>query len=582
MIEQYYDEELRYLQEAGAEFARAYPERARYLNIDAVGDRDPYVERLFEGFAFLAARVREKLDDSFPELTEGLIDLMWPAFLETIPSCTIVQFQPRRGMVQETRVLPRGAELLSGAVGAERCVCRFLTVFPVPVHPLQMSGFERITDLRGRETLRFTFSVERGVRPETLVLDPLRLFVRAEPDSARLLHYYMSTCAVEAGLYDTNGTCLRPLDPVVAVGPAAACTSESLLPDDIGAVAGHRQLIDYFVFPEKNLFLDLGGLGQASEFLDGRDSFVYSVTLGRRFPADRPFDQGAFRLYCSPAVNIFNHDCEPVLFDGTRNEVNLVADSTYRRSMEVSRVCKVSGIDRISGHRREYSAHMSHAPQENKQSGLFAVKRRRSPEGRRTVSISLTADRGGDVHPGAETIVVQALCTNGNVPREELGEGDINRPGRGFPDTIMFTNITRPTLPCSAPERSDYLWTFLSQLSASLFSIADPDILRSLLLLYEWSGLESRRRIINAICAVSTRPADRILDGEVMRGVELVVEIGADGIGSEGDMHLFGGALHKYLQHFVTINSFVQLVLVRRPEGMRMEWCSLRGKRWPI
>ena len=73
MIEKYYEEELRYLYESGTEFAKAHPDRAQFLNIDSVGDRDPYVERLFEGFAFLAARIREKLDDSFPQLTEGII-----------------------------------------------------------------------------------------------------------------------------------------------------------------------------------------------------------------------------------------------------------------------------------------------------------------------------------------------------------------------------------------------------------------------------------------------------------------------------------------------------------------------------
>ena len=78
MIEKYYEEELRYLYESGRQFAEAHPDQARFLNIEAVGDRDPYVERLFEGFAFLAARIREKLDDSFPELSEGLVDLLWP------------------------------------------------------------------------------------------------------------------------------------------------------------------------------------------------------------------------------------------------------------------------------------------------------------------------------------------------------------------------------------------------------------------------------------------------------------------------------------------------------------------------
>ena len=71
LTQRYFEAEMRYLREAGKEFAQAYPDRAAMLNLDKPGARDPYVERLFEGFAFLMGRLREKLDDDLPELTEG-------------------------------------------------------------------------------------------------------------------------------------------------------------------------------------------------------------------------------------------------------------------------------------------------------------------------------------------------------------------------------------------------------------------------------------------------------------------------------------------------------------------------------
>ena len=83
----YYDAEMRYLLEAGEEFARAHPEQAAMLNLD-------FVERLFEGFAFLMGRMREKLDDDLPELTEGVVSLLWPHYLRTIPSMSVVEFTP--------------------------------------------------------------------------------------------------------------------------------------------------------------------------------------------------------------------------------------------------------------------------------------------------------------------------------------------------------------------------------------------------------------------------------------------------------------------------------------------------------
>lgn len=97
----YFEAEMRYLREAGKEFARAHPDRAAMLNLDKPGARDPYVERLFEGFAFLMGRLREKLDDDLPELTEGLVSLLWPHYMRTIPSLAIVEFSPDwRGLRQ--------------------------------------------------------------------------------------------------------------------------------------------------------------------------------------------------------------------------------------------------------------------------------------------------------------------------------------------------------------------------------------------------------------------------------------------------------------------------------------------------
>ena len=159
MIEKYYEEELRYLYESGKEFAKAYPDRAQFLNIDAVGDRDPYVERLFEGFAFLAARIREKIDDSFPELTESLINLMWPNFLKEIPAVAIVQFAPRAGLLQETRVLPRGSEVLSNPVGPEHAICRFTTTADVRLAPVTLDSIEKSVDTKGKASLAFHFQL---------------------------------------------------------------------------------------------------------------------------------------------------------------------------------------------------------------------------------------------------------------------------------------------------------------------------------------------------------------------------------------------------------------------------------------
>ena len=68
--------ELQYIREMGAEFAEAYPRIAARLGMDGIECADPYVERLIESFAFLAARVQLKLDARHPEFTQHLLEMV--------------------------------------------------------------------------------------------------------------------------------------------------------------------------------------------------------------------------------------------------------------------------------------------------------------------------------------------------------------------------------------------------------------------------------------------------------------------------------------------------------------------------
>ena len=52
----HYNNELKFMQEMGGEFARTFPKIAGRLGLEGLDCADPYVERLLEGFAFLTAR----------------------------------------------------------------------------------------------------------------------------------------------------------------------------------------------------------------------------------------------------------------------------------------------------------------------------------------------------------------------------------------------------------------------------------------------------------------------------------------------------------------------------------------------
>src|SRR6476619_5312994 len=87
-----YLKELSYLRRMGERVARRHPKIARRLELQADECPDPHVERLIESFAFLAARIQTDLDNDFPEIATELLDVLYPNYLNPVPSMTVVRF----------------------------------------------------------------------------------------------------------------------------------------------------------------------------------------------------------------------------------------------------------------------------------------------------------------------------------------------------------------------------------------------------------------------------------------------------------------------------------------------------------
>ncbi|MBN1575395.1 MAG: type VI secretion system baseplate subunit TssF, partial [Chitinispirillaceae bacterium] len=539
MIEKYYEEELRYLYDSGKEFARAHPDRAQFLNIDAVGDRDPYVERLFEGFAFLAGRIREKLDDSFPELTEGLINLLWPHFHHAIPSLTIIECRPRKGHLQEMRVLPRGSELLSNPVGPDAVICKFITTSDILLNPVSLARIGKSVDARGNASLTFNFEIDNGVKWQNLTLNPLRMYLHAEMPTALALHQLLARHIVRAEVSLDDGRSVTALDPATLVTPGGFSENEALLQGDSRAFRGYELLLEYFVYPEKFLFIDFRGFEPVPAIDPPPSRFSLSLTFNRDFPENKPFGVENFRLHCSPAVNLFRHEAEPVVNTGRAIEYLVRADS-HSRSFTTHSIISVIGVDRKSGERYVYEPFHTFKSIGKPGIRTYTTHFRQGLDNQRDLFLTIGGKQAEEGVLKEENLSIEAWCTNGVLPREELRDGSISRGGQDFPDFVMFTNITRPTLPCPPPPGEEYLWVFLSHLGATYSSFSSTESLKAFLKLYEWSHSEGRARRIEAISDVGIKPIESLFGGSIVRGIEIAISLQEAEFVDSGDLFLFG------------------------------------------
>ena len=123
---------------------------------------------------------------------------------------------------------------------------------------------------------------------------------------------------------------------------------------------------------------------------------------------------------------------------------------------------------------------------------------------------------------------------------------------------------------------------FLSHLSSTLTTLSNPTSLKQLLRLYDWSGSEGRGRKIDAISDVSSRPVERIVNGSSIRGIEFSIAVAETNFLDAGDIRLFGQLLKEFLAQYISINTFLELVVIMKPSGASLRWDSLKGKQWPI
>ena len=253
-LDRYYREELHYLKELGAEFAARNASLAPFLARESF---DPDVERLLEGFAFLTGRLRQKLDDELPELTQSLAQIVAPHLLTPIPAMTVVQFVPSATGGRARMTVERGAEVGSRPIRGGRC--RFRTCYDVRLVPARVVGASAVT-LARRGRLDLVLELTDRAEFAELGLDRLRLYLDPGGNGSLARSLYMALRMQCRGVRVEDGTGRGfdlAADVVQAVGFEA---HETVIPWPDKVASGYRLLQEFFVFPDKFMFVDIDGL----------------------------------------------------------------------------------------------------------------------------------------------------------------------------------------------------------------------------------------------------------------------------------------------------------------------------------
>jgi type VI secretion system protein ImpG len=593
----YYNEELRHLREMGAEFAKAFPKVAARLGMEGLEVTDPYVERLLEGFAFLAGRIQLKLDAEFPRFTQRLLEIVYPQFLAPTPAMLIAQVNPDLAdpALATGLNIERGSVMLSQAGKAGATPCEFRTAHRLTMWPLELTQveyFAHAADLpmaavpewrKYRAGLRIRLRTTAGLALNQLALKDLRLHCTGVDDIAYRLHELICGHALGVLVLPTR----RPATWHEAVDgeciePAGFADDEALLPGTLSGFEGYRVLQEYFAFPQRFLFFDLLDIGDALR--RRAETEVDIVILFSR--ADNALlqavDAGCLALHCVPAINLLDKRCDRIHVSADSADFHVVPDRTRPMDYEVHSISEVLGYGAgVNNEWRFLPFYNAFHTEDRKHGAYYSVQREprllsqvQHREGPRSsyigteVYLSVVDAQEAPFPADLRQLGVRALCTNRDLPvLMPLGgaKGDLTLAQTAPVKTI--TVLKGPSRPQSAMREGNLAWKLINQLSLNHLSLTDTDAekgaaaLREMLRLYASTGDAGAQRQIDGLRSVKLQAVVRRLPmpGPITfgRGVQVSIEI--DDLSFEGaSAFLLGCVLERFVARHVSINGFTQ------------------------
>jgi len=591
----YYERELTYIREMGAEFARKYPKIAGRLLLEPDKCEDPHTERIIEAFAFLSGRIHKKIDDDFPEITESLFNILFPHYINPIPSLSVVTFEPMKQAVPPSGYhIQRNTTLYSKPIGG--VPCQFVTTYPITLWPVEVTS-AGLRDLKkpvknAQQAIVIQLKAANNMSLSKLGWAGLRFFLNGPGQDVYHLYELLlnNVCHVECESKNPQGRMeVIPLSPD-DIQPVGFHPDEGMMPYPRRSFPGYLLLFEYFCFPEKFLFFDLNGLGKIRQrtVTDTIDIWIY---LDRIVKQNLVIDQKTFSLYTTPVVNIFKRIAEPIRIEEEKTEYRVIPDI---RRMEATEVFSIDSVIAVSPDATDKSwelkpfysmKHHLDAEDDPGQSTFWHMRRR--PSGKKgddgtEVFLSFSDWNMKAIDPGVETVTVHVSCTNRDLPaRLPFGDpaGDFEMETAA--PVARITCIVKPT-PTRRPSLGGALqWRLLSHLSLNYLSLVQggEETLKEILKLYDFDNSPSTRQQINGITSLQSEHITKRIGQSFCRGVQVTIEFDEDKFVGTG-VYLFASVLESFLGQYVSVNSFSQLVAKTMQKKERLgKWPPRSGNR---
>ena len=581
MIEEllpFYEKQLQEFGQQSREFAQKYPKIAQRLSLNQEQIDDPHIERLIQAFSLIAARIDKKLADSYDIFTRSLFEVMFPQYLRHFPACSVVSFEDINKIKQLTQahVVPAHTVLKSRSFKGVQC--EFNTTQEVKLLPITLQALEFKSTpsahmhLSQNATLNFKFEIFNHAHLSLIneklpiYLDAISNFPLQVLDS---IFKKGTTFAIKIG----QKVIALDKNPFELTGFSE---QESLLPLDQHTHHAYRLLMEYFCFPEKfnYLNLDLGILRGHIQQYESFEVLIYFKLNLNDQSMIRNYSElnvANFKLFTSPAINLFEKQAEPQKITHTQLYYPLITDTHHPESYQVYSILEMNMVREKTNQEQVYTNVLpffaiSHYKNEQVQF-FYALDYQPIQTNFVEMRYSIISKHLKPFEIKSDFISIRLLCSNRDLAHEALSQSNniLNLNDSSLARRALI--LKRPTVPYSFDQNKTEQWRIISHLSLNTLALMKGDSLshvKELLALYNLPSSKENHLIINAIDQLEFSLTHKLVDAKpfpmFIRGVKADLSINSS-VFRGHSLYIFSYLLSHIFNLKVQINSFVDVVI---------------------
>jgi len=572
-----YQKELKLLKESAQVFSAEHPAMTESLMRESA---DPDVEMILQGVSYLTAQFKREMDSQFPVALQALSQVLTPSLMQPIPAVTILGMQPKANLIkplslQKGKYFDSVPIILDG--NDQTSQCRFTNVWDIEILPVQLKSLnvkkiEKNIDHESHRIIELNIDFDSSRNDlANYKFNKIRFYINQSMADAALWLLMFSRQLVGIEISDENGVHKLKSETINLSG----FNHQTSIFNNEGTSYLHKMLQEYFIVPEKFLFVEL----DLNEWVN-RAGEQFQIQMHFRQPnwALPTLDTDHLQMYCVPIINQFDHFAEPIAINSNDYEFPLKAKipNIVKTELPIIDVIKVESIKRNRDKNRRYQNLLKPDSLNNKSDSFHFFRRHGSYENQINNCLALQFDFGGRPEAG-EILRVKLSCCHGTIAGK-INPGDVCRATSSSPELVSFKNLTVCTDFQQASIVSNTAWQVISDQALSLQTIETAEQLRNILTHHIPAQLQGSAKHktnlhkIDAITHLKVEPRDHIKNGVLKRGFEYRVSINGEHFINLGDSFLFTAVLDQLFALQAPLNNFSQLIIIDIRTGEELEW----------